>query len=105
MKIIVSTEEIYMLTFELVYRYEVAVGTTPGGGQIKPFFSVPVNTQYYTVTGLALDGLTKVKKKKRGSLSNCRQIKPFFSVPVDTQYYTVTGLAFDSDKMMCSVPS
>ena len=62
MKIIVSTEEIYMLTFELVYRYEVAVGTTPGGGQIKPFFSVPVDTQYYTVTGLALDGLTKVKK-------------------------------------------
>ena len=52
-----------MLTFELFYRYEVAVGTTPGGGQIKPFFSVPVNTQYYTVTGLALDGLTKVKKK------------------------------------------
>ena len=63
MKIIVSTEEIYMLTFELVYRYEVAVGTTPGGGQIKPFFSVPVNTQYYTVTGLALDGLSKVKKR------------------------------------------
>jgi hypothetical protein len=57
-----STEEIYMLTFEFFYRYEVAVGTTPGGGQIKPFFSIPVNTQYYTVTGLALDGLSKVKK-------------------------------------------
>ena len=57
-----STEEIYMLTFELFYRYEVAVGTTPGGGQIKPFFSIPVNTQYYTVTGLALDGLSKVKR-------------------------------------------
>jgi hypothetical protein len=57
-----STEEIYMLTFELFYRYEVAVGTTPGGGQIKPFFGIPVNTQYYTVTGLALDGLSKVKR-------------------------------------------
>ena len=61
-----SVEEINMLTFELFYRYEVAVGTTPGGGQIKPFFSVPVDTQYYTVTGLALDGLTKVNKKKGG---------------------------------------
>ena len=98
-----SIEEIYMLTFALFYRYEVAVGTTLGGGQIKPFFSVPVDTQYYTVTGLALDGLTKVKK--RGSPSNCGHIKPFFSIPVDTQYYTVTGLAFDGDKMMCSVPS
>ena len=100
-----SIEEIYMLTFALFYRYEVAVGTTLGGGQIKPFFSVPVDTQYYTVTGLALDGLTKVKKKKEGSSSNCGQIKPFLSIPVDTQYYTVTGLAVDGDKTMCSVPS
>ena len=97
-----STEEIYMLTFELFYRYEVAVGTTSGGGQIKQFFSVPVNTQYYTVTGLALDGLSKVK---RGSSSNCGQIKQFFSIPVDTQYYTVTSLALDGDKTMCSVTS
>ncbi|CAC5392346.1 unnamed protein product [Mytilus coruscus] len=40
--------------------YEIAVGTTPGGGQIKPFFSIHTETNYYTITGLNLNGLTKI---------------------------------------------
>ena len=61
-------------------------GSSSNWEQIKPFFSIPVDTQYYTVTGLALDGLTKVKKKG-GLSSNCGQIKPFLSIPVDTILY------------------
>ncbi|VDI79784.1 Hypothetical predicted protein [Mytilus galloprovincialis] len=47
--------------------YEVAVGTTPGGGQVKPFFSIPMGTSYYSVTGLNLNGLKKVYVSIKGT--------------------------------------
>ncbi|CAC5409205.1 unnamed protein product [Mytilus coruscus] len=47
--------------------YEIAVGTTPGGGQIKTFFSIHPETNYYTVTGLNLNGLTKVYVSIKGT--------------------------------------
>ncbi|OPL32680.1 hypothetical protein AM593_07850, partial [Mytilus galloprovincialis] len=47
--------------------YEIAVGTTPGGGQIKPFFTIQAETNYYTVTGLNLNGLKKVFVSIKGT--------------------------------------
>lgn len=42
------------------YRYQIAVGTTPGGGQIRSFLSIPSGVQYFTITGLNLYGYRKV---------------------------------------------
>ncbi|XP_076076023.1 uncharacterized protein LOC143046845 [Mytilus galloprovincialis] len=47
--------------------YEIAVGTTSGGGQIKPFFNINTEANYYTVTGLTLNGLTKVYVSIKGT--------------------------------------
>jgi len=38
----------------------MAIGTSRGGGQIKPFIIIPSESQHYTVTGLNLNGLRKV---------------------------------------------
>ncbi|KAK6174798.1 hypothetical protein SNE40_013376 [Patella caerulea] len=43
-----------------IVKYEVAIGSTPGGGQIKPFFTVPVEKRYLTVKNLMLRGMKQV---------------------------------------------
>ncbi|CAG2250499.1 unnamed protein product [Mytilus edulis] len=50
-----------------VKQYEVAIGITPGGGQIKPFVRVPVDTLQYTVNGLNLHGHKKIYVSVRGT--------------------------------------
>ncbi|VDI27589.1 Hypothetical predicted protein, partial [Mytilus galloprovincialis] len=50
-----------------IKQYEVAIGITPGGGQIKPFIRVPVDTLQYTVNGLNLHGLKKIYVSVRGT--------------------------------------
>jgi hypothetical protein len=45
-----------------IVSYYLAVGTSPGGGQIKPFFGVPVTVNYYLITGLSLKGKEKVSE-------------------------------------------
>lgn len=42
------------------HRYQVAVGTTPGGGQVKAFYKIPADSKHHTVTGLNLDGYRQV---------------------------------------------
>ena len=43
-----------------ISRYQIAVGTSAGGGQIKAFFDVPLDTRYYQVKGLNLHGERQV---------------------------------------------
>ena len=43
------------------YRYQIAVGTSPGGGQVKAFYTIPSGSQYHTISGLNLNGYRKVK--------------------------------------------
>ncbi|XP_071152144.1 uncharacterized protein, partial [Mytilus edulis] len=50
-----------------IVGYQIAVGTTPGGGQIKAFFDVPQHDRYYTVSGLSLKGYRKVYVSIRGT--------------------------------------
>ncbi|VDI67222.1 Hypothetical predicted protein [Mytilus galloprovincialis] len=50
-----------------IVGYQIAVGTTPGGGQIKAFFDVPQDARYYTVSGLYLMGYRKVYVSVRGT--------------------------------------
>ncbi|CAG2236309.1 unnamed protein product [Mytilus edulis] len=50
-----------------IVGYQIAVGTTPGGGQIKAFFDVPQDARYYTVSGLSLMGYRKVYVSIRGT--------------------------------------
>ncbi|XP_076086943.1 uncharacterized protein LOC143057517 [Mytilus galloprovincialis] len=50
-----------------IVGYQIAVGTTPGGGQIKAFFDVPQDARYYTVSGLSLKGYRKVYVSIRGT--------------------------------------
>lgn len=42
------------------YRYQIAVGTSPGGGQVKAFYTIPSGSQYHTISGLNLNGYRKV---------------------------------------------
>jgi hypothetical protein len=44
------------------------VGTSPGGGQVKAFYTIPANSQYHTVSGLNLNGYRQVSDKKLRSL-------------------------------------
>lgn len=48
------------VTFSL-NSYHLAVGTTPGGGQVQQFFEVPVTKTNHVITGLTLKGLRKVQ--------------------------------------------
>ncbi|XP_063408918.1 uncharacterized protein LOC134692399 [Mytilus trossulus] len=50
-----------------IVGYQISVGTTPGGGQIKAFFDVPQGARYYTVSGLSLMGYRKVYVSIRGT--------------------------------------
>ena len=43
-----------------ISRYQIAVGTSAGGGQIRAFFDVPLDTRYYQVKGLNLNGERQV---------------------------------------------
>ncbi|XP_064646638.1 uncharacterized protein LOC135499666 isoform X2 [Lineus longissimus] len=43
-----------------IATYHIGVGTSPGGGQIKPFFAVPVTENSYLITGLSLKGKAKL---------------------------------------------
>ena len=47
------------------HRYQIALGTTPGGGQIKPFFDIDLEdgVRYYTIGGLNLVGYRVVSLK------------------------------------------
>ncbi|KAJ8321023.1 hypothetical protein KUTeg_002610 [Tegillarca granosa] len=49
-----------------ISEYHIAVGTTPGGGQIKPFFKIPITSKYYTVSGLNLNGQRKIYVSVKG---------------------------------------
>lgn len=42
------------------FRYQIAVGTSPGGGQVKAFYTIPAGSQQHTVSGLNLNGYRKV---------------------------------------------
>lgn len=42
------------------FRYQIAVGTSPGGGQVKAFYTIPAGNQHHTVSGLNLNGYRKV---------------------------------------------
>lgn len=46
-------------TFDCV-RYQIAVGTSPGGGQIRAFYSIPASSKHHTVSRLNLDGYRQV---------------------------------------------
>lgn len=54
--------------WKFVYRYQIALGTTPGGGQIKPFFDISIDVKYFTIGGLDLMGQRKVSQFCHGSL-------------------------------------
>jgi hypothetical protein len=41
-----------LLYSNIVYRYEMAVGTTPGGAQIQSFTAIPAGSLYHTIGGL-----------------------------------------------------
>ncbi|KAK6192291.1 hypothetical protein SNE40_003784 [Patella caerulea] len=43
-----------------IVRYEIAVGTTSGGGDIRPYFTVAVQTRHLYIKNLMLMGLSKV---------------------------------------------
>ncbi|XP_071123199.1 uncharacterized protein [Mytilus edulis] len=49
-----------------IVRYQIAVGTTSGGGQIRSFFDIPIYAQYHTVTGLDLMGYRTVYVSVKG---------------------------------------
>ncbi|XP_052081925.1 uncharacterized protein LOC127719726 isoform X2 [Mytilus californianus] len=51
-----------------VLRYQIALGTTPGGGQIKPFFDIDLEdgVRYYTIGGLNLVGYRVVYVSVKG---------------------------------------
>ncbi|XP_076085326.1 uncharacterized protein LOC143056125 [Mytilus galloprovincialis] len=51
-----------------VQRYQIALGTTPGGGQIKPFFDINLEdgVRYYTISSLNLVGYRVVYVSVRG---------------------------------------
>ncbi|KAK3612537.1 hypothetical protein CHS0354_024514 [Potamilus streckersoni] len=42
-----------------IVQYEIAVGTSPGGAQIKPFFEIPLGNNYI-IHGLDLKGMKQV---------------------------------------------
>lgn len=42
-------------------RYQIAVGTSPGGGQIQSFIPIPLDSKHYTVGGLNLNGQRQVE--------------------------------------------
>ncbi|VDI73733.1 Hypothetical predicted protein, partial [Mytilus galloprovincialis] len=50
-----------------IVGYQIAVGTTPGGGQIKAFFDIPEDARHYAVSGLNLMGYRKVYVSIRGT--------------------------------------
>ncbi|XP_041378093.1 uncharacterized protein LOC121390363 [Gigantopelta aegis] len=43
-----------------IVRYQVAVGNTPGGGQIRPLFDIPLDKHYLTIQDLVLKGERQV---------------------------------------------
>ncbi|KAK3612515.1 hypothetical protein CHS0354_024486 [Potamilus streckersoni] len=43
-----------------IVQYEIAVGTSPGGAQIKSFFEAPLGVNNYIIHGLNLKGLKQV---------------------------------------------
>ncbi|XP_076116641.1 uncharacterized protein LOC143084119 [Mytilus galloprovincialis] len=47
--------------------YQIALGTTPGGGQIKPFFDISIDVKYFTIGGLDLMGQRKVYVSIKGT--------------------------------------
>jgi hypothetical protein len=47
----------------IVYRYEMAVGTTPGGAQIQSFTAIPAGSLYHTIGGLSMTGNTIVSNQ------------------------------------------
>jgi len=52
-----------LLYSNIVYRYEMAVGTTPGGAQIQSFTAIPVGSLYHTIGGLSMTGNTIVSNQ------------------------------------------
>jgi hypothetical protein len=49
----------------LMDRYQVAVGTSPGGGQVKAFYRIPMDSKHHTVTELNLDGYRQVSPRTK----------------------------------------
>jgi len=49
----------------LCFSYEISVGTTPGGGQIKPFFRIDATHNAYTVSNIDLNGQRQVGLKSQ----------------------------------------
>ncbi|XP_062596534.1 uncharacterized protein LOC134257978, partial [Saccostrea cucullata] len=49
-----------------IVEYQIAVGTSPGGGQIKAFYSIPADSKHHTVTELNLDGYRQVFVSVKG---------------------------------------
>ncbi|XP_064646203.1 uncharacterized protein LOC135499389 [Lineus longissimus] len=41
-------------------RYQLAVGTSPGGANIKQFFDIPVSSTHYVITDLDLNGVRQI---------------------------------------------
>ena len=39
-----------------IASYQVAVGTSPGGGQVRSFFEIPQGVKFYAIEGLNLMG-------------------------------------------------
>jgi hypothetical protein len=52
-----------LLYSNIVYRYEMAVGTTPGGAQIQSFTAIPAGSLYHTIGGLSMTGNTIVSNQ------------------------------------------
>ncbi len=57
---------IYVILFN---RYDIALGTTAGGTQLKNFFSVPSDTTKVLITNLDLTDVRKVKWYKMYSIA------------------------------------
>ncbi|KAL5014713.1 hypothetical protein ScPMuIL_008983 [Solemya velum] len=49
-----------------IKSYYLAVGTTPGGGQVQQFYKVPTTKTNHIITGLILKGLSKVYVSVKG---------------------------------------
>lgn len=58
---ILFTSKIQSLIYPLYFRYQIAVGTSPGGGQIQSFIPIPLSSKHYTVGGLNLNGQRQVR--------------------------------------------
>ncbi|XP_052081235.1 uncharacterized protein LOC127719259 [Mytilus californianus] len=72
-----------------IVGYQIAVGTTPGGGQITSFFDIPEDARHYTVPYITIILQYNRYQIAVGTTPGGGQITSFFDIPEDARHYTV----------------